>query len=117
MLADLAGDECRDGGDAVEVFGHEVLIIHLDLELALDERDELHGAGRVDDAAVEQGIVVTQLLAASKQEILPDVIVDLGGNGHRAPSGSLYCAIAKHSFAAANVTCVLVCVLACDEAG
>ena len=61
--ASLRDDERGGVLHRVEILGQELTVGDRDAELLLEERDELQHARRVDDAALEERLIVRQALA------------------------------------------------------
>src|SRR5512132_453434 len=87
----LAVDEPFDGLDGPEVLGGDVLVADLDAERLLQEGDELEDAQRVDDPAVDEGLVVGDRGETARgRQGAQDEVADLGRH-HAALAGASGC--------------------------
>ena len=90
-------DQPGECGDRLEAVRQELLVSQLDLELSLDKLDELENPHRIDDATVEQRLLVGDSAAGHREpvanehaEAVADVASALGRQHTGADSGIVY---------------------------
>src|SRR5215204_120125 len=75
--SELARHQAREGVDALEGLGHQLVILELDSVLVLDEADELEDRHRVEDSLVDESVLVRQCVWLAPPPAGPhDVPVD-----------------------------------------
>src|SRR5262245_47573965 len=66
----LSTDEARDTLNRVQIFWQQFAISDADAEVLFEKRNQLEDAGRVDDAALEQRLMILQFFVVlAEQEI------------------------------------------------
>jgi hypothetical protein len=66
----LAFDVAGDAFDGIEILRHQFVVLDLDTEGLLQEPDNLHDAGGVDDPCLQQGCLWIEAVTGSQEKVL-----------------------------------------------